>query len=233
MALTPELRYELDRPEYDNMGFSDIFQSLKSQTVPVIGSIRGADLRNVVAILAGGLQYRLDNSPESPIRTALLTGFKNMTIPDYAFNLADPQVAYMLDIATQLGLVTPDERLQFYTLATFMKPVWPDVTIKDIVQHKQPSLIDLNDWSGEIDVGASRTGILSVLGNLPEPVSVVVEIKLSRDGITYGPWMPCTIVPGVSIPTDHVFQIPTYSGMSRKIRWKGNMYLVPGVVRVL
>jgi hypothetical protein len=233
MALTPELRYELDRPEYENKSFADILSALQAQTTPVIGSIRGADLRNVVAILAGGLQYRLDNAPESPIRTALLTGFKNMTIPDYAFNMADPTVAYMLDIATQLGLVTPDERLQFYTLATFMKPVWPGVTIKDIVQHKQPNLIELNDWSGEIDVGRSRTGLLTVLAPLPETTNVVVEIKISDDGINYGSWMPCTIIPGILNPTIHPFNVPSFSGMTRKIRWKGTDYAVPGIVRVV
>lgn len=231
--LTPELRYELDRPEYDGMSFKDILTTLKNQHVPAIGSIRGADLRNVVAILASGLQYRLDNAPDSPIRTALRTGFSNMNIQDYAFNLSDPTVAYMLDIATQLGIVTPDERRQFYELATYNKRVWPDVTVLDIVTHKQPALVEMNDWSGDIDMGSSRTVMLTMLSDLPEVTTVVVEIKLSRDGITYGQWMPCTIIPGIEKATSYMASIPSYSGMYRKIRWKGSVYVIPGIMQVI
>lgn len=53
----------------------------------VVGSIRGNNLRDVVAILAAGLQYRLDTmtlpAEAEPLRAALLTAFKYMTLPDY------------------------------------------------------------------------------------------------------------------------------------------------------
>lgn len=103
-------------------------------TLPTVGSIRGENLRDVVAILAGGLQYRLDTASSGPVRTALLTAFKYLSLPDYAINLSLPENAALLAQAVADGLVTQDESDRFFYLATYDKSLH-GITRQDCVAY--------------------------------------------------------------------------------------------------
>lgn len=144
--------------------------------VDVVGSIRGENLRNVVAILAGGLQFRLDTAPESPIRTALLTAFKYMMLPDYAINLSLPENAGLLENAVQVGLVSSDERDQFFALATYKKPLYE---------------ISQSDFAGswhELGEVSSNQLIIKLKQKAPEQTHILVQSRdVFADGV-YGDW---------------------------------------------
>lgn len=144
--------------------------------VDVVGSVRGDNLRNVVAILAGGLQHRLDNAPDSLVKTALLTAFRYMTLPDYAINLSLQENADLLSVAVRDGLVTPQEREQFFALATYKKPLY-DITQADFV----------GEWHNLGEVSA-RQLIIKLKQKAPEQTHILVQ---SRDVFTdgaFGDW---------------------------------------------
>lgn len=223
MPISNELKTELEEGDYNGYSNQEIFNIIKSKTVPAVGSIRGADLRNVVSILAAGLQHRLDNASESKTRTSLLTGFKYMTIPDYAFNLSSPVVDSLIKDAVTEGLVTQDEYDMFIMLATYQKPVFPEVTLRDIIEYKNPELIS-DAWE-EIPPTDHRNFYIRIRQELPEAVNIVIEASDLYSDRTESAWYHCTTIRDVFLPREYVVPL-SYNGYARKIRWK-SVYYIP------
>lgn len=225
--ISVELQTELDTGDYNGYTYQEILELIKSKSVPTIGSIRGADLRDVVSILASGLQHRLNTAtiPEEaePLRTALLTGFKFMTIPDYAFNLASPEVSGMLQMATAVGLVTNDEYNKFVNLATYQKPAFPDVTLRDIIEYKEPALIS-DKWI-EIPETDHRRFYIRLRQALPETINVVIQARDQYHDGFESEWYHCTTLRDIYLPREYVAELG-YNGYARKLRWKA-LYVIP------
>lgn len=199
--------------------------------VDVVGSIRGDNLRNVVAILAGGLQFRLDTAPESPIRTALLTAFKYMMLPDYAINLSLPENAGLLENAVQVGLVSSDERAMFFALATYQRPLFESLTIYDIVAVESPAKVLLGDWQVLTDVNTTRL-MLTLHSDMPEPTLVRIEMRESHNGVDWTTWRRVSHFYDVQSAGVYYQQIP-FNGLLREVRVRGEQYAFDGAVAVV
>lgn len=205
---------------------SEILALLRAETVEAVGSIRGDNLRNVVAILAGGLQYRLDNAVDSPLRTALLTGFKYMTLPDYAFNLAAEDVAGMLTASVSVGLVSFDEHAALIALATYQKPKYPDLTMRDIVAQINPELCAEPQWQ-EFSPEQSRKVRLKTNGVVPPNTFVLIQYCESDDGETWTTWRHAT---AMTVVDGFNFADVPHNGLARRMRWRGADYAISGVM---
>lgn len=175
--------------------------------VDVIGSIRGDNLRNVVAILASGLQYRLDTSPDSPIRTALLTAFKYLSLPDYAINLSEPANAALLDSALAEGLVTIQEKNLFIQLATYQKPLY-DITKDDF----------LGTW---FELGERPGNLLSftLKTKAPEATYILIQSRDIFSDDARGDWSHNTALHGVEAARVYRIHVRNESGR-QELRWR-------------
>lgn len=177
----------------------------------MIGSIRGENLRDVVAILAGGLQYRLENAAPSIYKTALQTAFRYMTLPDYAINLALPENAALLSGAVDLGLVTPAESNKFYELATYTR-LLHNITRQDCVDYFGPA------WA-ELEETEAHTLVVRLLQSMPEQSCIVVEIQDIYEDGTLSNWYYATALHGLTIPKEYTVRLPS-NGYPRRLRWK-------------
>lgn len=210
--------------------YQEIFAQLSSRKVSTLGAIRGDDLRDVVSILAAGLQYRLETAAPSEIRTALLTGFAYMALPDYAFNLAQPNVMGMLALGVQEGLVTEEERNQFVQLATYDALEYPDLKMVDIVEYLEPELLNVGEWvSVEPLTNKLR---LRLTEEMPESTLVRIEMSESDDGIDWTDYKRVNHFYGVYKPDFYFASIPN-NGLQRRIRVRGETYRLTGTVQAV
>lgn len=175
-------------------------------TETVVGSIRGDNLRNVVAILAGGLQHRLDHAPDSELRTALLTAFKYLALPDYAINLSLNENQDMLSYAVAMGLVTEAEQSVLYHLASYERPIY-NITREDFQ----------GEWH-ELPATDSRLFTLHLRTKAPEITHIVIQAK-DQYGDTESDWYHATALHGIELCRKYEAQLP-FNGYARKLRWR-------------
>lgn len=201
--------------------YAQAFDELRAETVSTVGAIRDANLRDVVSILASGLQYRLDTMAlpveVEPLRTALLTGFKYMTLPDYAFNLAMPEVMGMLLAGVQVGLVTETEKDKFIGLATYKTAKYPELTLKDILAYFEPALID-DQWH-ELPVTDARTFVVRLATALPEKSNIVIQMQDQYSESEASDWYHATALHGLNAVREYTAALP-HNGYPRKLRYK-------------
>ena len=191
----------------------------------VVGSIRGDNLRDVVAILAAGLQHRLDTMPlqteSEPLRTALLTAFKYLALPDYGINLSLPENAGMLQSAVAVGLVTQDESDKFLQLASYERPLY-NITRQDCVDYFG------TEWN-VIDPTHNRAFTVTLTQPLPEPASIIVQYQEIYDGWESA-WKHAT---ALTVHEQGKYRADTpYNGYERRFQWRCEYALV-GSVAVL
>lgn len=203
--------------------YSDIVKNQPMETV--VGTIRGDNLRDVVAILASGLQYRLDTKvlPEEaePLRTALLVAFKHLGLPEYGINLALPENKQMLESAVAVGLVDKKEADRFIELASYERPLL-NVTREDCAEYFNPG------WH-ELPATHDRGFTVDLLEDLPESTTVVVqykEIYPDRESA----WRHAT---SLNVHQQGKYRADTpYNGYERRFQWRCEYALV-GSVAVL
>lgn len=172
----------------------------------VIGSIRGDNLRNVVAILASGLQYRLDKAEDSELKTALLTAFRYMSLPNYAINLALTENQNMLSHAVATGLVTESEQNALYQLASYERPLY-NITSEDFS----------GEWH-ELPETMSIWFILKLATKAPEMTHIVIQAK-DNYGDSESDWYHCTALHGIELAREYKAALPS-NGYYHKLRWK-------------
>lgn len=190
-----------------------------------IGSIRGENLRDVVAVLAGGLQHRLDNmslpTGYEPLRTALLVAFKYLTIQDYAINLSLEENVTMLQMAVAVGLVTQAESNKFFELATYTMPKF-NITRQECADYFNPG------WY-QLDPTHNRSFTVEVTEQLPEQSTIVVQYQEIYEGWESA-WKPATSLI-VHQPGKYRADTP-YNGYERRFQWRCE-YQLTGNVAVL
>lgn len=179
-------------------------------TETAIGSIRGDNLRDVVDILAKGLQDRLDKMalPEAvePVRTALVVVFRYLTLANYQINLSIAENAALLQNAVSAGLVLQAEADKFVKLASYQKPLY-GVTREDCAEYFG------TDWN-ELPETDGSSLVLQLNSRTPEPTHVVVQVQdLS------GEWEHVTALHGIQSAKGYFTTLPYY-GQPRKVRWK-------------
>ena len=192
--------------------YDQILKELKEETIDVIRPIEGKDLRDVVAVLCSGLDYRLSQAPDSPLKSALVRAFNSMSINEFGFNLTDPVVSALLDAGVAGGLVDVNEKLWFYGIATKQEPKYPDVTMEAIVRQLDPQLID-ETWH---EIAETSLGRLRISLNTKTPEQTYVLVQMSEEE---GKWFHATAVHGVHEVRPYYALVPN-NGVPRKLRWK-------------
>lgn len=192
--------------------YDQILAELKAETVDVVGPIEGKDLRDVVTVLCSGLDYRLSQVPDSPLKTSLVRAFNSMSINEFGFNLADPLVAQLLDAGVEAGLVDVNERLWFYGIATKQVPKYPELTMETIVAYLDSSKMD-GEWH-ELPETLARRFKVDLHSDAPGPTYIVVQ--MSQEG---SPWFHATAIHGIHKARPYFGDVPLY-GVPRKFRWK-------------
>jgi hypothetical protein len=229
------LAEELKKPEYRFGTYAERLVLVKSKTQDVVGSIRGDNLRNVVDILAKGLQDRLDKMvlPEDaePVRTALIVVFRYLNLDDYQINLSLPENARLLQAAVDVGLVTTAESNKFFELATYKKHLYPEATVRDIVQVYEPGRVVVGDWIVIEQVPTHRL-MLQLTMDAPEETNVRIEMRESHNGTDWTDWKRVAHFYSVQKAGVYYQQIP-FNGLQRQVRVRGETYRLDGTVTVV
>lgn len=207
--------------------YIQIFNEVQAITHDVVGPIEGKDLRDVVTVLASGLDHRLQMAEPSALRTGLIRAFNSMNINEFGFNLADPLVAQMLDLGVEAGLVEVNERLWFYGIATKEIPTYPELKLINVINYFEPSKVD-GQWH-EISATHDRAFTVDLLEDLPEAATIVVQYK-ENYGDRESAWRHAT---SLIVHQQGKYRADTpHNGYERRFQWRCE-YAITGSVAVL
>lgn len=212
--------------------YQTILSALRLQTEPAIGKIQGSQLKLLQSFIGGtGLRNRLANAtPEQSAAAAAVTEAIQPAYlareDSYSINLADPQVAQLLTDAVSAGVLASAEKAYLVQLATYQKPLWPNVTLHDVVAYFEPELVDVGDWV-EVEPGESRQLRLKLTTATPEPTYIVVQMQ-ENDG-EWSEWFHATAHHGIQQLRSYTFAVP-HNGLPRRMRWRGGEYRIDGIV---
>lgn len=227
------LSTELNKPEYQTGAYTERLALLKSKSAPTIGKIRGDKIKLLQSFI-GASQLRERLASATPEQQASAASIAEAIQPAYlaaeetfSINLSDPQVAGLLASAVSAGLLTPPEENYLIGLATYPRQLWPDVTLRDVVEHFNPSLTDVGEWT-ELRYAGGRLA-LTLTQSLPEPSLVRIEASESIDGQNWTAWQRVSHFYNVGGAGFYLADIPR-SQLQRKIRWRGEYYKVVGTV---
>lgn len=217
--------------------YQEILGTLRAQTEPAIGKIQGANLKLLQSFIgATGLRNRLANAASSQpaavaaIAEAIQPAYLAMQ-DSYSINLADPQVAALMAGAVTAGILTSAESEYLQSLATYDRQLWPDVTMRDVVAHFEPSLLDLGYWTVLDDVIKNRL-LLRLASDLPEQAAVRIEMQESHDGTNWTAWRRVAHFMGVQAAGIYYQQIPN-NGLHRRVRVRGEQYRINATVEAV
>jgi hypothetical protein len=216
--------------EKRGLPYAQALAELQEETVDVIETIEGKDLRDIVTVLCSGLDYRLQQAPDSPLKAALVRAFNSLSIVDFGFNLNDPLVVQMLDAGVEAGYIDVNERMWFYGIATKQKPKYPELTLRDIVSHFEPEKTDVGDWVSVVPSGNKIA--LELTEDLPEPSLVRIEMSESLDGVQWTKYQRVQHFYGVHKAGIYFAIIPN-NGLQRKLRVRGEHYRILGTVKAV
>jgi hypothetical protein len=212
--------------------YTVILETLRQQSAPAIGKIQGGQLKLLQSFIgATGLRNRLANATQA--QSAAAASVTEAIQPaylaredSYSINLADPQVSQLLTDAVSAGVLASVEKAYLVQLATYQKPLWPNVTLRDVVAYFEPSLVDVGDWV-EVEPGESHRLRLKLTTPTPEPTYIVVQMQ-EYDG-DWSDWFHVTAHHGIQQLRSYTFAVP-HNGLPRRMRWRGGEYRIDGNV---
>jgi hypothetical protein len=214
-----------------------ILDTLRQQTEPAVGKIRGDKIKLLQSFIgATSLRTRLANatseqaSAASAIAEAIHPAYL-ATEDTFSINLADPQVASLLAGAASAGLLSGPEVAFLNGLATFQKPLWPELTMRDVVAHFEPALIANGSWNVLGLVNSSRLMLQTTVA-MPEPTAVRIEMRESHDGQHWTAWRRVAHFLDVA-EAGIYYQVIPNNGLKREVRWRGEFYNVAGSVEAV
>lgn len=183
---------EVSKPEYVGKTHQEVFDIVKNKTESVIGKIAYGNTLHLVSMLARGLRARINACQIPALKMAWDEALQPayLASPAYSINVALPEIRAMLDNGVVAGLCTQQEHDFIVQLATYQKPVFPDVILKDIIAIKAPEL--LSDGSYVDVAGVGGTILLNLSTTFPEPTNIRVEVRESHDGINFTHWRRVT-----------------------------------------
>lgn len=104
----------------------------------------------------------------------------------HSINLGDAEVYATFQAAKSVGLLSDAEVNAVLALATYDKPLFPDVTLHDVIAICNPELID-GTWHDLGEVSA-RQLIIKLKQKAPEQTHVLIQSRdVFADGV-YGDW---------------------------------------------
>lgn len=202
--------------------YTQILNEVAALTNDVIMPIEGKDLRDVVTVLASGLDHRLQMAEPSELRTGLIRAFNSMSINEFGFNLTDPVVVQLLDLGVSQGLIDVNERLWFYAIATKQVPKYPELKLVDVVGYFEPSKVN-NSWF-ELAETVNRTITFRIKENTLEQTSIVVQMQDVYEDGTFSDWYHATAIHGIKVAKEYSGTLPS-NGYPKKLRWMCNYTL--------
>lgn len=220
------LQQELSKPEYQALSNQERFELLKSKTERVVGKIAYGNTLHLVSMLARGLRQRIESCQSVALKNAWNEALQPayLASPAYSINVALPEIRAMLDSGVAAGVCTQAEHDFIIELASYDKVLFPDATLKDVVSHFNPELID-GTWH-EIAPTDGRVFTLNLNARTPEPTYILIQMQdLS------GEWEHATALHGIQSAKPYRCDLPYY-GQSRAIRWSC-AYALNGSVAVV
>ena len=216
---------ELSKTEYQIGTNQERFELLKIKTVSTVGKIAYGNTLHLVSMLARGLRARIDACTNPALKNAWSEALQPayLASPAYSINVALPEIRYMLDNGLAAGLISADDHAFIIQLATYERQLFPDATLRDVVAHFNPELID-GQWH-ETEPTDSRRFSITLNSAAPEVTHILVQ-WLGSDGV----WYHATALHGILAPVPYSADIP-YFGVPRKLRWKCD-YALDGTVMV-
>ena len=132
----------------------------------------------------------------------------------HTVNMADPMVQQTFGAAQLSGvnLITAAEAAKLMELATFQRQLWPSVSLRDVVAHFEPGLIN-GQWH-ELEETTGKILHLQLNSRPPEVTHIVVQMQDMA-----GEWEHATALHGIQSVKPYSAALPYY-GVPRKIRWK-------------
>jgi hypothetical protein len=208
------LSAELSKQEYQALSNAERLALLLSKTERVVGKIAYGNTLHLVSMLARGLRARIDACQVPALKAAWAEALQPayLASPAYSINVALPEIRGMLTAGLQAGVCTQAEHDFIIELASYDKQLFADATLKDVVNHFNPSLIG-GAWH-ELPESASRQLNLKLNAKPPEQTYVVVQWQ---DGA--GDWYHATALHGVEAVKAYYVQLP-YDGEPRALRWR-------------
>lgn len=217
---------ELSKPEYQSLTNAERFELVKSKTVETVGKIAYGNTLHLVSMLARGMRARIEACQNVALKNAWSEALNPayLASPAYSINVALPEIRGMLDAGVSAGICSVEEHDFIISLATYQKALFPEVTLRDVVAHFNPELID-GQWH-EIPATDARFLTLQLNARTPEVTHIAVQMQdLS------GEWEHATALHGIQSCKPYRAELP-YHGQPRAIRWRCE-YQLSGVVAVL
>lgn len=147
----------------------------------------------------------------------------------HSINFADDKINEFFTGAQHpaIALLTPAEVARLKELATWDKPLFAEATLRDIVAHFEPELID-GQWH-ELPATSRRAFTVDLLEDLPEATAIVVQYKEIYEG-RESAWRHAT---SLMVHEHGIYRADTpYNGYERRFQWRCE-YALAGSVAVL
>jgi len=208
------LSAELSKQEYQALSNAERLALLLSKTERVVGKIAYGNTLHLVSMLARGLRARIEACQVPALKAAWSEALQPayLASPAYSINVALPEIRGMLTAGLQAGVCTQAEHDFIIELASYDKQLFADATLKGVVNHFNPGLID-GAWH-ELPENASRQLNLKLNAKPPEQTHVVIQWQDSVGDLYHA-----TALHGVEAVKTYYVQLP-YDGEPRKLRWR-------------
>lgn len=182
------LQQELAKSEYQALSNPERLALLKSKSERVVGKIAYGNTLHLVSMLARGLRKRIDTCLNPDLKYAWNEALQPayLSSPSYSINVALPEIRTMLDNGKAAGVCTQAEYDFIIELASYDKPLFPDVTLHDVIAICNPELID-GTWHNLGEVSA-RQLIIKLRQKSPEQTHILVQSRDVFDDGVFGDW---------------------------------------------
>lgn len=208
------LTQELSKTEYQIGTNQERFELLKSKTVSTVGKIAYGNTLHLVSMLARGLRARIDACTNPALKNAWSEALQPayLASPAYSINVALPEIRTMLDGGLADGLITADDHAFIIQLATYERQLFPEATLRDVVAHFNPELMD-GEWY-EIEETSGQSFQLQLNSRPVESTHIVIQWQAID-----GEWYHAQAVHGLLAPVQYRASLP-FHGVPRKLRWR-------------
>jgi hypothetical protein len=208
------LSAELSKQEYQTLSNAERLTLLLSKTERVVGKIAYGNTLHLVSMLARGLRARIESCQVPALKAAWSEALQPayLASPAYSINVALPEIRAMLTAGLQAGVCTQAEHDFIIELASYDKQLFAEATLKDVVNHFNPGLID-GAWH---ELPANDSRYLSFKSSIKPPEQTYIVIQW-QDSV--GDWYHATALHGVEAVKKYVAALP-YDGEPRALRWR-------------
>lgn len=209
---------ELSKPEYELLPNQERLNLIKSKTERVVGKIHNGATLHLVSMLARGLREKINNCQVPTLRNAWQEALQPayLASASYSINVALPEIRGMLDAGLAAGVCTQSEYDFIVNLASYDKPLFPDVSIKDIISHFNPELINYTEFETDF----TTSNYITFKLNTPAPTNCHIVFQMQEQyEDSLSDWFHATALHSVESAREYKVAVP-FNGYPRKFKWK-------------